>query len=344
MGEVFKLTDLEKDFLSITIDCNMKISNKFWEGLDWSLIPILGFLSIFFVTGVLEDYVSETANVTNEEVAIQEQPTITLAFGKPGGTLKRFNKDDFDIYYYLGENGNFTVVQLKEGDNELGDEIIHLRRMRRVYSIAVKTGPNYEHKPKQRRFIKVMFRGNIDPNRLLYWSLNVYVTSEANSYGVENNAFFDGKPFITKMKLKALLVSTQTNQQTKQQTAVVQMKEQTYGRIFIKPKMLKLLKQKSGCRDKSFYEEFQYEFVDLVEKACNNYCIPTHFPNNPIRRCEPYSEEDDCAYRLFHQVLWKSKYRDSAPCTKIEYEGTSQGQYPLEDIRKQVSTYISLWI
>ena len=179
----------------------MRISNKFWEGLDWSLIPILGFISIFFVTGVLEDYVSETANFTNEEIAIQEHPTITLAFGTPKTSNWRlYDKDQFEIYYYVGENGNFTVVQLKEGDNELGDEIIHLRVMRHVYSITVKTGPNYEHKPKQRRFIKVMFHGDVPLQEFFKWSLNVYVTSEANSYGVENNALFDGKPFVTKMK------------------------------------------------------------------------------------------------------------------------------------------------
>ena len=148
-----------------------------------------------------------------------------------------------------------------------------------------------------------------------YWSLYVYFTSEDNSYGVERYKFIDGKP------LDLIL------------------RPNTYGSITLRPKMTKVLKEKSGCREESFYKLFQYEFVEEAKKLCGevNACRPIELPNNPIRRCNT-TDEYICAHRVMGISVRNSKYRKTAPCTKIEYEGIPEGLYDLIYTKQQSIT------
>ena len=43
---------------------------RFWKIVDWMLDPVLAFISIFFVIGVLQDYFSEKTDFAIEEVPI----------------------------------------------------------------------------------------------------------------------------------------------------------------------------------------------------------------------------------------------------------------------------------
>ena len=117
------------------------------------------------------------------------------------------------------------------------------------------------------------------------------------------------------------------------------LRPEMYGKVFLKPKMTKVLKEKTGCRDESFYEGFQYEFVDYVRRVCGNEsaCTPIELPTNLIRRCET-QEESDCADDALKHSIRKSRYQDSIPCTKIEYGGDLVGQMALQGIVIYVST------
>ena len=104
---------------------------KFWKILHWMLDPVLAFISIFFVLGVLQDYISEKTDFAVEEVQIEEHPTLTLTFGHPL-SLNRFffSLSEIDIYYYkTSSEGAWYSGPLKLGENyHDGEESIHLRK------------------------------------------------------------------------------------------------------------------------------------------------------------------------------------------------------------------------
>ena len=296
---------------------------RFCNTLDWIIVPILGFISIFFVTEVWQNYILEVTNISTEEVPIQEHPSITLSFGHPLSVNRMFfEPDQFTIYYYKVNktSSSFSFIKLYEGDNEFDEEIIHLKRMQSVYSISAipKNGETFIDNTKdESRLIKLKF-----PSEWIhdvpFWrnSLYVYLSTEDDSYGVERYKFIDGKPleFI--------------------------VRPQTYGGVDLRPKMTKVLKEKSGCREESFYKLFQYEFVEEAKILCGevNACRPTELPNNPIRRCNT-TDEYICARKAMGISLRNSKHHKTAPCTKIEYdESTPSGLFALSMIRKRSLT------
>ena len=303
---------------------------KFWKILHWMLDPFLAFISIFFVLGVIQDYLSEKADFAIEEVPIQEYPTLTLTFGHPS-SLNRFffSLSEIDIYYYKASSERIWYSDpLKLGENYLdGEESIHLRKGEMSYSINVKHNTTFRQSVSQTqrvgRFIKIVFRPefmDIHPNFWDWWSLYVFFTNNDESYGVENFKFYDGTTKV--YSIEAIL------------------RVMTYDHIYLKPKMRKYLKEKNQCRDEPFFSLFQHEFVTKVKEVCgNDACRPTELPDNPIRKCQT-DKEMICARKVMTESLKKSIYRKSGPCSRIEYEATQRGQHLLSNLILQVQHLI----
>ena len=106
----------------------------------------IGSVSLFFVTGVWDDYISEATGIAIDEVPIKGHPTVSIRFGHP------YPKDDsrpvfklghdFDLHYYRTNlmDGKIYHEKLGLGDADLGNgEIVHLREMRNAYSVMLKT-------------------------------------------------------------------------------------------------------------------------------------------------------------------------------------------------------------
>ena len=289
---------------------------RFWKIVDRMQDPVLAFISIFFVIGVLQDYISEKTDFAIEEVPIQEHPTMTLTFGHPL-SLNRFffNLSEIDIFYYKSTNDESRLsVLLKLGDNHLDDkEIIHLRKGELSYSISVKPTTTFHHDKSERRFVKIVFRPYFwTANWWTWWSLYVFFNNDDESYGAESFKFYDGA--LNVHGNKAIL------------------RPLTYDLIYLKPTMRKLLKEKNQCRDESFFKLFQHDFVKYVKEICGaDACRPTELPDNPIRECLN-DKEFTCARKVMTESLEKSEYHKSVRCSRIEYEAVQKGQRSTADL------------
>ena len=106
--------------------------------------------------------------------------------------------------------------------------------------------------------MKIMFHADVKQEYFEHLLLEVYFTSEPNSFGIEHLKFMDGKLSLIKM--------------------ISQQQVTTY----LKPKMTKVLTEKTGCREENFFNLFQHEFVENVRRICgeNETCRPTELPSN----------------------------------------------------------------
>ena len=229
-----------------------------------------------------------------------------------------FTLSEIDIYYYkiTPDNASFAGP-LQEGNNYLdGNETIYLRKGKTSYSISVKSD-TFHHDNSDRRFVKVIFRPEfMNTMNWNWWSMYVYISNADDSYAFDV-AYF--RRFITGgLPMEAIL------------------RPFMYDLFYVKPKITKLLKDKTGCRDEHFFELFQHEFVKNVKEICGAYaCRPTELPDNPIRSCET-EEEFTCASNVLRESLQKSIFLRTVPCSRIEYNGVQKGQQELLDIVKQV--------
>ena len=299
---------------------------RFWKIVDLMLDPVLAFISIFFVIGVLQDYFSEKTDFAIEEVPIQEHPTISLTFGHPYSKYKFFfNLSEIDIYYYKVTKDNVRFSgPLKEGDNYLDDsEVIHLRKSFYSYSISVKSNTStLNHVGFERRFVKVVFppESMFKVDFWYLWSLHVFMTNADDSYMIDVNNYRRladlGEPYM----------------------AII--RPFMYDMLYVKPKMTKLLKEKTGCSEEPFFELFQHEFVTNVKKICGaDACRPTELPDNPIRKCETL-EEYTCAFKAMSEGLEESAFLRTVPCSNIEYYGGQKGQMELANLVIQVCRFL----
>ena len=84
---------------------------------------------------------------------------------------------------------------LKLGDNQaIDDEIIHLHRGMYCYKVTPK-GAFKSMLPGQFRTLKIEFGLHLNQEQLPP-IVSFFLTSEANSYGVELSEFIDGSPLV----------------------------------------------------------------------------------------------------------------------------------------------------
>ena len=93
-----------------------------------------------------------------------------------------------------------------------------------------------------------------------------------------------------------------------------------YASVKLRPKMMKYIKEKSGCSDESYWKEFEPTFVTEVKKTCPNPCSSRGLPNATLKLCETYADWK-CADNRFETNLAQTKAHQYSPCSKLEYEG-----------------------
>ena len=165
--------------------------------------------------------------------------------------------------------------------------------MLKCYSISVKID-NYQHKKGRRRYVKVVLK---EQDLLYRTPAYFYITDHANSFGVENKKFFEGKAFSIKAYPHLLALTT------------------------VRPKMTKIFQEKSGCRNEPFWTTFEPIFVKEVKGRCPNPCFPQGFPGETLSLCNNL-QDWKCADQAMRKLLRNGKRIDTAaPCTKLEYEG-----------------------
>ena len=279
-----------------------------WDFIDWMMFFVFIFLTFVFVIEVWQDYANGRSAMSHEARPIPQQPTVALCFGHPLGNLwnrPMYNlHSDINITYYKirspNRNPDIQSMILKEGRNispGFGNEDIEVEKWYNCYSISVVSETNYEHEERVMRLFKMEYNNNFEHLKLYVEPIFFFLTSKENSYGAERRLFVDGE--VEMFKVPA----------------------EFYGSVLLYPKVTKVLKEKSGCRNESFWDLFEPDFVKgVVEKCGNNTCSPIQLPSKSLRACENKAEWN-CANKDFVKMFRRMKRTDSAPCTKIEYFG-----------------------
>ena len=195
-----------------------------WKILEWILFLGLCIVSYFFMKGVLDKYQSKNSSFHQYEEDINENPTIVMCFSpheKESRNTLQHNSAllgtnqfklgvDFDMYYYSAGydmdwqliymgNNSFVTAKESENKNEGVFEVTHLFSdinglcyKARILSEDAKVG--FFHQ------FDIEFNSSIPIENIP--KLQVFITSEVNSYGVTYNEWYDGKELIYTMEHK----------------------------------------------------------------------------------------------------------------------------------------------
>ena len=179
--------------------------------------------------------------------------------------------------------------------------MISLRKFKSAYKIT-SSNPNYEHKNYQERLIQVQFSPTIEKEKLPA-KVTFHFSSEENSYGVESQRFYDGEVFVAELERKTTSLA------------------EPFAHVIIKPKLRKVLKEKTGCSDKSHWEHIQSHYIAQVKEKCPSTCVSRGIPDASLEICHTFSDWK-CSEGEFKKSLRKFDF--TSPCTTIGYRGNLQ--------------------
>ena len=202
------------------------------------------------------------------------------------------------------QNSILTTIPLKEKNNtipELYGEVISLRKFKSAYKIT-SSNPNYDHTNYQGRVIQVAFSPLIQKEKLPS-KVTFHFSSEENSYGVESRSYHDGKVFEAELERGGNL------------------QREPFANVVIKPKMRKLLQEKTKCSDTSYWEQFQPSYIHQVKENCPIACASRGIPDASLEICQTVSEWK-CSEEQFKKN--QRKFDFTTPCTTIGYQGNVQ--------------------
>ena len=193
-------------------------------------------------------------------------------------------------------------------------EVISLRKFKSAYKIT-SSNPNYEHKNYQERLIQVQFSPAIEKEKLPT-KVTFHFSSEENAYGVESQRFYDGEVFEAELERGIILNNLPVSD--------------VFAHVIIKPKLRKVLQEKTGCSDKSYWEQFQPDYIEKVKEKCPIACASRGIPDASLEICQTLSDWK-CSEEEFKKSLRKFDF--TVPCTTIGYRGNLQTMADIKDMR-----------
>lgn len=227
---------------------------------DWVLYLGLCVISFIFMKEVLSQFFEATTNYKQTEEPIVENPTITVCFS-------RYDHKDLK----LG-----SKFKIRMGDEETID-------LDHKTSMKLKLGKNYYREDKDKLVTVEYLRSEnafncykITPNFLILgnWiyhifefddktpleklpSLQIYITSENNSYGIVREFWDDGSQLSFRLKLGDVAKK----------------------KILLHPEKVLNLESKSKCRTEPYYECYGKHLLEKVIKNCSKECLPLTLPS-----------------------------------------------------------------
>ena len=219
------------------------------------------------------------------------------------------------MYLALHANNNrffiySTPVILQRGDNVipgLDGEIISIKKSFMCYQIRSKSKQFKSILGEDKTFTIEFYSKNLDfskthnankrdvmPTRAIF-----YATSFENSFGVESSEFYYGNPQIIEILLNH------------------------HSIVELKPKQYHLIKEKSGCVEKTKYQIWEEIFAKSVLDMCPNPCTLLLMPNETFPICE-FGIHSEYDWKCSSQILYdlEGKYENFAPlCSRTDYEG-----------------------
>ena len=139
--------------------------------------------------------------------------------------------------------------------------------------------------------------------------MKFHFSSEENAFGVESKRFYDGEVFEAELER-----GTDNTLEP-------------FAHVIIKPKLRKVLQEKTGCSDKSYWEQFQPDYMAQVKEKCPTACASRGIPDASLEVCKTLSEWE-CSEKEFKNSLMKFDF--TSPCTTIGYRGNLQVFVPID--------------
>ena len=274
---------------------------------EWALFLGLCIISALLMKDVLQKFMGNKSSFSIEMQRIAVQPTLTICFD---GCLSMYEYEtDFKIMYNMDGN-NTKELQVNENTNFHFGEIIHLQKLANAYKI---TSENYIHRKGQVRNVMIWFANGVQD--LQYLKLSIFITSEANAYGVSTTNWMDGEFLEFNPRLAESI------------------------KVSLTSKEFHYLKQKSNCSEKSFYEVWGQIYLDQIKENCNTTCSPISLPIPNVNLCN--HTEWQCPQSLKYQSF--SNYIKSedyfGPCTKLQYKGKQDGFMNIQNQYSSIFSY-----
>ena len=282
----------------------------------WGSYLTLFFTSAWFVSGVVENYLSKKTSFSQSEGYSFERPVITIILtGDNAGSLKLPN--DLKIKYcpsYRGgihwKNRKVECNWLKHGNNNFSvmnkteKVYLEINDYFAYYRIIPQTPLSEDHDRANAK-IKVFLNEKVESTYLVYF----YVTSLENSLGHVFYKWNDGE------ELK------------------YQVNENSQIDITIQPQKFNYLKKTSKCHDESYYECIALALHKIDHQAfCEKKCIPTLFgfgKNYSTPFCDN-AKDDRCARDIARKMItgkginFTQEFGNIActkACSSLQYSG-----------------------
>ena len=191
---------------------------------------------------------------------------------------------------------------MQRGDNVipgLDDEMISIKKSYMCYHIRSKSKQFKSILGEDKTFTIEFFSKHFDLNQPLPQRAIFYATSFENSFGVESSDFSYGNPQIIEILLNH------------------------HSIVELKPKQYHLIKEKSGCVEKTKYEIWEESFAKNIVDLCPNPCSPLLTPNETFPFCNHgiHTEYDEkCAREVFQDEMEKDANLERT-CSRTDYEG-----------------------
>ena len=269
---------------------------KYIQIIEWTLYIGLCGLSAYFMHGVLDKFFSGKTSVTQSQEPLKYLPTFMLCFSN--SDLRKIKYEygtDFIIQYHNFHNESARFISLREGENlTFMGENIHLEKittfkMGTCYKIATYLVSDFMI--NSLKFIMLNFNeSNIQED---FRTLEIFITSEKNSYGISATWWESGK------------------------VVKINVEKGTIKAIKLTPSHVNHLTSNSKCSYESLYECISRIFRENLQK-----CSPISLPSMPICKINDSNAK----------VFWNNWYATVEKCPKslcsiIAYKGQELFEY-----------------
>ena len=257
--------------------------------IEWFTFFGLCCLSAFFMSGVLDKFISGKTGFAQSEEPIKELPTITFCFSetKTSKLVEYEYGQDFKIEYRIWFGSDNNTVILKEGENStLLGEIVSLNKITTrphdMFKTCYMLISISDSLIKDMTEIMLHFNESISINDLP--SLEIYITSKKNAYGAAmQNYWKNGNVIISKIE--------------KGFTKQFDLKAQQYNYD----------KKISTCSLESFYECLS-RLLNTKLEGSHLKCAPISLPNIPNCRSNETNENWNLLFELWNKLSQRGSF------------------------------------
>ena len=178
---------------------------KYFQAIEYILFFGLCGLSVVFMYGVLDKFLSGKTSFSQSEEKIKELPTFIFCLFKANPSMHKYEYGtDFTMSYDISDkNGKFRdTIVLKEGKNSTSfEENIYLEEMPTLHyehCFKITSILTNKYMIKEHTNISLIFNKSLTQEDLPTY-VKIFVTSEKNSYGVVFDTWKNGRVMITQV-------------------------------------------------------------------------------------------------------------------------------------------------